>query len=237
MGGVRCVVQYFKNPDVYGIKVGVAMWVANTLQNLNIHWINESDCDIVFDLKGCDNMQRKLLTNGNTFKRTDNRWCGVVWYMNECGERKRKSFSGTSKNEVNKKITEYISEFEQKYNNSEESKKMLKDSMQNWLQVFKFPSVEQTTYDRYECVAQHQIYPLLGDKVVGDITASDVKKVLNHLMNEGYAYTTVKKAYVELNEYFRYLYSEELIARNPMANVSMIKKGHRIKKIFPKAKP
>ena len=25
-------------------------------------------------------MQKKLLTNGNVFKRTDGRWCGVVWY-------------------------------------------------------------------------------------------------------------------------------------------------------------
>lgn len=36
---------------------------------------------------------RKLLTNGNAFKRTDSRWGGVVWYMDEQGERKRKSFS------------------------------------------------------------------------------------------------------------------------------------------------
>ena len=40
---------------------------------------------------------RKLLTNGNAFRRTDNRWGGVVWYMDEQGERKRKSFSGTKK--------------------------------------------------------------------------------------------------------------------------------------------
>ena len=44
--------------------------------------------------------QRKLLTNGSAFKRTDGRWCGVVWYMDEQGERKRKSFSGTTKQEV-----------------------------------------------------------------------------------------------------------------------------------------
>ncbi len=30
-------------------------------------------------------MQRKLLTNGNVFKRTDDRWCGVVWYQDEQG--------------------------------------------------------------------------------------------------------------------------------------------------------
>ena len=57
-------------------------------------------------------MQKKLLTNGNAFKRTDGRWCGVVWYMDESGDRKRKSFSGTTKQEVNKKMTEYIAEFD-----------------------------------------------------------------------------------------------------------------------------
>ena len=34
-------------------------------------------------------MARVLLTSGNAFKRTDNRWCGVVWYQDEDGERKR----------------------------------------------------------------------------------------------------------------------------------------------------
>lgn len=171
-------------------------------------------------------MQRRLLTNGNAFKRTDDRWGGVVWYMDEHGERKRKSFSGTTKAEVNKKMTDYIADFENQAVESDESKKALQDSMQNWLQVFKFPSVEQTTYDRCECSAQNQIYSLLGDKPVGDITAADIKNLLNYWMNKGYAYTTVKKAYVVLNEYFRYLYREELIPKNPMANVEMMKKSN-----------
>ena len=54
---------------------------------------------------------RKLLTNGNAFKRTDGRWGGTVWYMDESGERKRKCFSGTTKQEVNKKMTAYIEDF------------------------------------------------------------------------------------------------------------------------------
>ena len=171
-------------------------------------------------------MQRRLLTNGNAFKRTDNRWGGVVWYMDEHGERKRKSFSGTTKAEVNKKMTDYIADFEKQVVESDESQKALQDSMQNWLQVFKYPSVEQTTYDRCECSAKNQIYPLLGDKPVGDITAADIKNLLNYWMNKGYAYTTVKKAYVVLNEYFRDLYREELIPKNPMANVEMMKKSN-----------
>ena len=143
-------------------------------------------------------MQKKLLTSGNVFKRTDGRWCGVVWYLTEQGERKRKSFSGTTKQEVSA---------------SHESKKRLRESMQNWLELFKFPAVERSTYDRLECTAKHQIYPVLGDKVVGDISSADIRDLLNQEMIDGYAYTTVKKVHVLLNEYFRYLTQQELIVK------------------------
>ena len=169
---------------------------------------------------------RKLLTNGNAFKRTDGRWGGTVWYMDESGERKRKSFSGTTKQEVNKKMTAYIENFNNQIEASIEANKTLKDSMQNWLQVFKFPSVERTTYDRYECTAINQIYPLIGNQTVGGITAADIKKVLNHWMTEGYAYTTVKKVHVILGDYFKYLTQQELIPRNPMNSAPMIKKSN-----------
>jgi integrase len=171
-------------------------------------------------------MRKKLLTNGNSFKRTDNRWCGVVWYMDECGERKRKSFSATTKQDVHRKITNYIEEFNNTIMESDESNKTLKESMQQWLEIFKFPSVESTTYDRYECTSKNQIYPLLGDKAVSDITAIDIKGLLNQKMNEGYAYTTVKKVYAILFEYFRYLTEQQIIIKNPMNSAPMIKKSN-----------
>lgn len=171
-------------------------------------------------------MQKKLLTNGNIFKRTDNRWNGVVWYLDEQGQRKRKSFCGISKQEVKEKITEYIAVFNQDLEASDESRQTLQASMTHWLRVFKFPSVERGTYDRLECTARHQIYPLIGQKVVGDITSADIKAILNRWMNEGYAYTTVKKVYNILTDYFRYLTQQELIPKNPMAAVPMIKKAN-----------
>ena len=171
-------------------------------------------------------MQKKILTSGNVFKRTDGRWCGVVWYRDSQGERKRKSFSGTTKQEVSRKIKDYIAAFEDANSASHESKKRLQESMQNWLELFKFPAVERSTYDRLECTAKHQIYPVLGDKVVGDITSADIRGLLNQEMNDGYAYTTVKKVHVLLNEYFRYLTQQELIVKNPMVSTPMIKKSN-----------
>ncbi len=171
-------------------------------------------------------MQKKLLTNGNIFKRTDGRWNGVVWYLDEQGQRKRKSFCGISRQEVKEKITEYIAVFNEQLTASDESKAKLEDSMTNWLRVFKFPSVERGTYDRLECTANHQIYPLIGNKVVGDVTSTDIKAVLNHWMNQGYAYTTVKKVYNILTDYFRHLTQQELISKNPMLAAPMIKKAN-----------
>ena len=86
--------------------------------------------------------------------------------------------------------------------------------------------MERTTYDRLECTARHQVFPLIGDKNVGDITAADLKSVLNHWMEQGYAYTTVKKVHILLNEYFRYLTEEGFIPKNPMQSVPMMKKAN-----------
>ncbi len=164
--------------------------------------------------------------SGKAFKRTDNRWGGTVWYMDEKGERKRKCLSGTTKVEATKKMTNYVVAFNEQLFASDESKQSLRKSMTHWLHVFKFPSVERTTYDRCECTVEHQIFPLLGEKVVGDITAAVLKEVLNHWRNQSYAYTTVKKVYIALNEYFRYLTQQEILAKNPMNSVPMIKKSN-----------
>ena len=131
--------------------------------------------------------QKRLTTNGNVFKRTDGRWQSVIWYFDEQGIKRRKVFSSKTKTEAQQKITRYIAQFNEEIRNSDEFQKTLKDSLTHWLQVFKFPSVERTTYDRLECTAQHQVFPLIGDKIVGDITAADLKSVLNHWMEQGYA--------------------------------------------------
>ena len=146
--------------------------------------------------------------------------------MDEQEQRQRKSFSGTSKAEVNKKMTEYVSNFDKEVLDTVVARKTLEEGLGEWLRVFKFPSVERATYDRCECSAKNQVYPVLGKKVIGNITAAMIKKLLNDLMTQDYAYTTVKGTYNLLNEYFRYLEQEELIEKNPMHNVQMLKKAN-----------
>ena len=151
-------------------------------------------------------MQRKLLTTGTTSKNKKGRWDGSVWYLDEFGERKRKAFSGKTQREVLDKIKKYIEDFNDDVRAaSSESNKPLSDSMQNWLEVFKYLAVQRTTYDRYDMTAKHQIYPSLGDKPVGDITSADIMKVLNEAMMKGMSYSSTKKIYNLLSQYFDYL--------------------------------
>lgn len=182
-------------------------------------------------------MQRKLLTNGNAFKRTDNRWGGTVWYMDELGERKRKSFSGTTKSEVNKKMTEYISKFNDEIADSIEGNKLLKDSMLNYLKVFKYPSVERVTYDRNEQLLRNEIIPYIGNMTVSNIKAADIKNLLNTLTDKGYSFSTVKQTYNLLGEYFRYLARENYIPKNPMDSIELIKKASFYSKQEKELKP
>lgn len=171
-------------------------------------------------------MKRELLDNGNIWQKADGRYIGMVRYKNEFGETKRKSFSSKKKKDLQSRMTEFVTSFQEQIINSDESKKPLRESMRNWLQVYKYPEIEHTTYDRYECTAEKQIYPYIGDKPVEDITSADIKKLMTLHLNKGYAFTTTKKTYSILKMYFDHLFREGQISYNPMAMITMIKKAN-----------
>ena len=182
-------------------------------------------------------MKRELLDNGNIWQKADGRWIGLVRYKDEFGVAQRKSFSSKKKKTLQAKMTEYVKNFNEQVASSDESRKPLKESMKNWLRVYKFPEVERTTYDRYECTAEHQIYPYIGNKPVGDVTPADIKKLLTKHMNADYAFTTSKKAYSLLKMFFKQLYQEGAIPNNPMALIDMTKKDNYLAAQNKESKP
>ena len=70
--------------------------------------------------------KKRLTTNGNVFRRTDGRWQSVIWYFDEQGEKKRKTFSSKTKTEAQQKITTYIAQFNEEVRNSDEAQKTIK---------------------------------------------------------------------------------------------------------------
>ena len=134
------------------------------------------------------------------------------------------------------KITAYIAQFNEEVHNSDESQKTIKDSLTHWLQIFKCPSRGADDLRQTGMYCPAQVFPLIGEKIVGDITAADLKSVLNHWMEQGYAYTTVKKVHNLLSEFFRYLTEEDFIQKNPMQKrpydeESQLPSGTRIRSV------
>ena len=167
---------------------------------------------------------KKLLNKGTVYKRNDNRWGGAVRYRDEQGVTRRKSFCAPTKKAVLQKINDYIERFKNEVAEADETNKPLRNSMQKWLRIFQYGTVEKATYDRKEDSAKLYIYPRIGDLIISDVTAVDLKEILTQMMNEGYSHSTVKHVYCLLSEFFCYLCYEEYISRNPMAYVRMIKK-------------
>ena len=169
---------------------------------------------------------KKLLNNGTVYKHNDNRWGGMVSYHDEQGVYRRKCFCAPTKKAVLKKIADYIEAFKKEVAEADEANKPLRKSMQKWLEVFQFGTVERATYDRKEDCAKRYIYPRIGDLIISEVAAADLSGILSQMMIEGYAHSTVKHVYSLLNEYFRYLCYEDYIPKNPMAYVRMIKKAN-----------
>ena len=169
---------------------------------------------------------KKLLNNGTVYKHNDNRWGGMVSYHDEQGVYRRKSFCAPTKKAVLKKIGDYIEAFKREVAEADETKKPLRKSMQKWLEVFQYGTVERATHDRKEDCAKRYIYPRIGDLIISEVAAADLSGILSQMMIEGYAHSTVKHVYSLLNEYFRYLCYEDYIPKNPMAYVRMIKKAN-----------
>lgn len=169
---------------------------------------------------------KQLTTKGRVYHRKDDYWMGDIRYIDENGIRRRKAFGAKTKKEALQKIRDYKIQFQKEVEEADETKKTLQESMSKWLRIFKYPTVARATYDSSEGTAKNYIYPIIGEKLIGDITAADLKSILTNMMNKGYVHSTVKHTYTLLNQYFRYLYSEDIIPKNPMQNVSMIKKAN-----------
>lgn len=114
---------------------------------------------------------------------------------------RRKSFCAPTKKAVLKKIGDYIEAFKREVAEADETKKPLRKSMQKWLDVFQYGTVERATHDRKEDCAKRYIYPRIGDLIISEVAADDLSGILSQMMIEGYAHSTVKfkDAVTELN--------------------------------------
>lgn len=93
---------------------------------------------------------------------------------------------------------------------------VLSAAMTDWLLKTKLDKKKARTVDRDEVTIRNQIDGYrIGRTPVIEVSGRDVEEHIAALRNKGYSFSTVKKTYELLDQFFRYYYKEDS-ARNPM---------------------
>lgn len=96
--------------------------------------------------------------------------------------------------------------------------------MKNWLYTVKRNELKPLSFDRMEQTLLYQVLPSIGMIQVPSLNSDDIQKMVNHLKDKGYSYSTVKKAYQCVNNCFKRAVEQRKLDFNPAVGVSIPRK-------------
>ncbi|MBW1992782.1 MAG: hypothetical protein JRI59_11950 [Deltaproteobacteria bacterium] len=66
-----------------------------------------------------------------------------------------------------------------------------KEYAQLWLEGYIKPLRRETTYERYQSILEHHVYPVLGKVPIDEIKRSEIRHLLINLLKKGFSWGTV----------------------------------------------
>lgn len=141
----------------------------------------------------------------------------------------RKSVLGDTVKEAMEKMNHL--EKEGKKVNTRQKAVTLKNAMADWLETYKKPRLKKTSYDTLRKTVLSRIAAYdIGSMRLSEIDSDMIQKHINQLNEEGHlSYSTIKKCYDALNDFYRNRTMSGKIDVNPMLTVEMLNKENIIK--------
>ncbi len=172
--------------------------------------------------------QKKRGNNEGTIrKRNDGRWEAVytVGYKAN-GSRIRHSIYGESRKEVSVRLHEILQQIEnEEY--VEPQKLTVGDWLDEWWKTYCLPFKKTSTATGYEsCIVWH-LKPYIGHRQLQGLRAEHIQAVVNALVSEGKAPSTVRKAYAVLRLACEQAVVNDILPRNPAKRIILPKKTQR----------
>ncbi len=176
---------------------------------------------------------------GCIHKLKDGRWeARIMTGYNEKGKPKFKTFSSKKRDDVSKKLADYISN--QKASQPENiCKGTLKEWLLRWLDDYVAKNVKISTRISYEGYVKHQLIPYLGGIKLSALKKTDIENMYEKLLTEGRAdkkgglsVKTVSNVALCLHKALQCAYENEYITKNPasIAKVPTLKSTNGAKK-------
>ncbi|MDY3030835.1 MAG: site-specific integrase [Clostridia bacterium] len=141
----------------------------------------------------------------------------VGWLPN--GHPKIKSFSSETYGGAVKRMRKYMSDIEK---GDCDVNLTISAGLHYWLENFKSLELKDSSFNRLEVTIDSNIIPYIGHFMTKELDSSVVQtQLINRLVSEGKSYSTIKKAYLALNAYYKKLIAMNMIERNPMLGVTL----------------
>ena len=122
---------------------------------------------------------------GSIYKRKDGRWAAAINLGYQDGKLKRKTFYGTTREEVKGKLIAALND-QQKGLPILTERQTLAEFLEKWLADVAYPSVRPKTYRFYLDHIRLHIKPALGKKRIEKLTPADVQHFVNAKLKSDY---------------------------------------------------
>jgi len=146
---------------------------------------------------------------------------GEYWiFISHSGRRKSKKV-GDKKTalDVAKKINARLTLNEFQIKDQDDKPPTFREYSKNWLEVLIKTTRRKSTYERYLGILDNQILPVLGNKLITEITRSNVRDLLLKQHKNGYSRSSVCLVRDVMSGAFNFAVDEELIPANPVKGV------------------
>lgn len=161
---------------------------------------------------------------GSIYLRKDGRWVASIQNgFKENGRPNIKIKYAKTQAEAKRKLKELIKEI---YTPTEEvvtNNSLVKEYCNDWLINIQSNILKPSSYDRKETTLENQVYPLIGDIYMSQVTFDDIQFMVNKLKKQNLSYSTIKKAYEAINGCFKYALIKGDISKNPCIGVTLPK--------------
>jgi integrase len=161
-------------------------------------------------------MARRGHGEGSIYLRKDGRWAASI----SLGGRKRKTFYGKTRKEVQEQLKVELHE-QQQGKLVTGPRQNVKQFLTYWLEDVQKSSVRLRTYQRYEMQLRRHILPAIGNMQLSKLAPQHIQAFYAQMLQNGLAPQTVRLLHAMLHKAFDYAVSVGLLARNVCDIVSL----------------
>ncbi len=163
-------------------------------------------------------MSKRGSNEGSIYQRSDGRWCAVVnlGWLN--GKRKRKSYYGATRKDVQEQLAKVLSDI-QKGLPIISDKQTVGQYLGYWLEEVVKRETRPMTYSSYEYLSRVHIIPALGTVALAKLSTQQIRQFLNEKQDSGLSSRTVQYLHAVLRKALNVALRDQMVIRNVAALV------------------